>query len=183
MAKSITIQKNPSLNDSSNYEFLRQKGMEYIEKLGSNESCLRTDPTGSRRELVWRAWKIGATWPSMKDGFWPRLCQNLFSCDFDLFRALLSTPVGSVASLSKPVSFWTSLLLFLYRLWWGLYGLILPAFPTQIQALRPHRLQQRLNTHNIHHPPHIVGEYMQTHFRSDMFQRLHLEVGVAHPGF
>jgi len=35
MAKSITIQKNPSLNDSSNYEFLRQKGMEYIEKLGS----------------------------------------------------------------------------------------------------------------------------------------------------
>jgi len=35
MAKSITIQKNPSLTDSSNYELLRQKGMEYIEKLGS----------------------------------------------------------------------------------------------------------------------------------------------------
>ncbi len=35
MAKSYTIQKNPSLNDSSNYELLRQKGMEYIEKLGS----------------------------------------------------------------------------------------------------------------------------------------------------
>ena len=35
MAKSYTIQKNPSLADSSNYEFLRQKGMEYVEKLGS----------------------------------------------------------------------------------------------------------------------------------------------------
>ena len=35
MAKSITIQKNPSLNNSSNYELLRQKGLEYIEKLGS----------------------------------------------------------------------------------------------------------------------------------------------------
>ncbi len=35
MAKSITIQKNPSLTDSSNFEFLRQKGMEYIEKIGS----------------------------------------------------------------------------------------------------------------------------------------------------
>ncbi len=35
MAKSITIQKNPSVAESSNYEFLRQKGMEYIEKLGS----------------------------------------------------------------------------------------------------------------------------------------------------
>nr|MCU0389397.1 hypothetical protein [Chitinophagaceae bacterium] len=35
MAKSITIQKNPTLGDSSNYEFLRRKGMEYIEKLGS----------------------------------------------------------------------------------------------------------------------------------------------------
>lgn len=35
MVKSITIQKNPSLDDSRNYEFLRQKGIEYIENLGS----------------------------------------------------------------------------------------------------------------------------------------------------
>src|SRR5665648_654719 len=35
MAKSFTIQKNPKLTDSSNYDLLRQKGMEYIEKLGS----------------------------------------------------------------------------------------------------------------------------------------------------
>jgi hypothetical protein len=35
MASSKTILKNPSLSDSSNYEFLRRKGMEYIEKLGS----------------------------------------------------------------------------------------------------------------------------------------------------
>ncbi len=35
MASSKTIQKNPSLADSSNYELLRRKGMEYIEKLGN----------------------------------------------------------------------------------------------------------------------------------------------------
>jgi hypothetical protein len=35
MAKSITIEKNKFLPDSSNYGLLRQKGMEYIEKLGS----------------------------------------------------------------------------------------------------------------------------------------------------
>ena len=35
MAKSITIQKNQSLPDSSDYQLLRQKGLEYIEKLGS----------------------------------------------------------------------------------------------------------------------------------------------------
>ncbi len=35
MPKSITIQKTQSLNNSSNYELLRQKGLEYIEKLGS----------------------------------------------------------------------------------------------------------------------------------------------------
>ncbi|MEP7236205.1 MAG: hypothetical protein ABI685_00005, partial [Ferruginibacter sp.] len=36
MAKSFTIQKKQSLTDSSNYELLRQKGLEYIEKLGSS---------------------------------------------------------------------------------------------------------------------------------------------------
>ncbi len=35
MPKSITIKKTQSLNNSSNYELLRQKGLEYIEKLGS----------------------------------------------------------------------------------------------------------------------------------------------------
>lgn len=35
MAKSFTIQKTQSLTDSSNYALLRQKGLEYIEKLGS----------------------------------------------------------------------------------------------------------------------------------------------------
>lgn len=35
MQQSITIQKNPSLTDSSNYELLRKKGLEYIEQLGS----------------------------------------------------------------------------------------------------------------------------------------------------
>jgi len=35
MAKSITIQKTQTLTDSTNYELLRKKGLEYIEKLGS----------------------------------------------------------------------------------------------------------------------------------------------------
>lgn len=36
MADSITIFKNPVLSESSNYELLRKKGMEYIEQLGSS---------------------------------------------------------------------------------------------------------------------------------------------------
>ncbi len=36
MADSITILKHPVLSDSSNYELLRKKGMEYIEQLGSS---------------------------------------------------------------------------------------------------------------------------------------------------
>lgn len=35
-AQSITIQKHPQLSDSSNYEWLRKKGLEYIEQLGSD---------------------------------------------------------------------------------------------------------------------------------------------------
>ncbi|MEP7111484.1 MAG: hypothetical protein ABI760_26050, partial [Ferruginibacter sp.] len=35
MQKSITIQKKPTLPESSNYELLRQKGLEYIQQLGS----------------------------------------------------------------------------------------------------------------------------------------------------
>ena len=35
MPKSITIQKKPSVPDSSNYQLLRQKGLEYIQQLGS----------------------------------------------------------------------------------------------------------------------------------------------------
>ena len=35
MAKSFTIQKNPALNDSSNYALLRRMGLSYIEQLGS----------------------------------------------------------------------------------------------------------------------------------------------------
>ena len=35
MAKSITIEKKPTLLDSSNYELLRQKGLDYIQLLGS----------------------------------------------------------------------------------------------------------------------------------------------------
>ena len=35
MPQSITIQKNPQLNPSSDYSLLRQKGLEYIENLGS----------------------------------------------------------------------------------------------------------------------------------------------------
>lgn len=36
MKESITIQKNPVLSDSNNYELLRKKGLEYIEQLSSS---------------------------------------------------------------------------------------------------------------------------------------------------
>jgi hypothetical protein len=36
MPKSVTIQKNPVLPESSDYTLLRQKGLEYIQELGSN---------------------------------------------------------------------------------------------------------------------------------------------------
>lgn len=36
MKESITIEKNPVLQDSSNYALLRQKGMEYIQQLGNS---------------------------------------------------------------------------------------------------------------------------------------------------
>lgn len=36
MQNSITIQKHPTLSNSSNYELLRKKGLEYIEQLGSS---------------------------------------------------------------------------------------------------------------------------------------------------
>ena len=36
MIKSVTIQKNPVLAESSNYELLRSKGLEYIRQLGSS---------------------------------------------------------------------------------------------------------------------------------------------------
>lgn len=35
MPQGITIEKNPELNDSNNYELLRSKGLEYIRQLGS----------------------------------------------------------------------------------------------------------------------------------------------------
>src|SRR5512133_2927947 len=35
MPRSITIQKKPVLPESSNYELLRQKGLEYLQQLGS----------------------------------------------------------------------------------------------------------------------------------------------------
>ena len=35
MQQSITIQKNPSLDQSSDYDLLRSKGLEYIQQLGS----------------------------------------------------------------------------------------------------------------------------------------------------
>jgi len=35
MQQSITIEKNPLLNEGNNYALLRQKGLEYIQQLGS----------------------------------------------------------------------------------------------------------------------------------------------------
>ena len=39
------------------------------------------------------------------------------------------------------------------------------------------------NAHDLHHAGHIVGKHMQCHFRGDVFQLSHLEVGGTHPRF
>ena len=52
--------------------------------------------------------------------------------------------------------------------------------PTSVLR-RPYRPDQRPDAHDIDDAFDIVGEHMQRHLGGDMLQRLHLEVGVAHP--
>jgi len=49
--------------------------------------------------------------------------------------------------------------------------------------LRLHGRDHRRNAHYLHHAGHIVGKHMQRHFRGDVFQLSHLEVGGTHPRF
>ena len=48
---------------------------------------------------------------------------------------------------------------------------------------RSHGRDQRRDADDLHDAFEIVGQYVQGHFGADPFQRLHLEVGMAHPGF
>ena len=45
----------------------------------------------------------------------------------------------------------------------------------------PHRRQERLDAHDVHDAREVVGQYVQGHLGSDPGQRLHQEVGCAHP--
>ena len=47
---------------------------------------------------------------------------------------------------------------------------------------RPHCCDQRVDAHDIDDALEIVGQHVQRHFGPDPFQRLHLEVRIAHPG-
>ncbi len=46
-----------------------------------------------------------------------------------------------------------------------------------------HRLDQRDDAHDVNDAFEIVGQHVQGHFGADPFERLHLEVGIAHPVF
>jgi len=48
---------------------------------------------------------------------------------------------------------------------------------------RAHGHDQRADAHDVHDPFEIVGQHVQGHFGADLLQRLHLEVGIAHPVF
>ena len=48
---------------------------------------------------------------------------------------------------------------------------------------RPHRRDQRADAEDVHDALEIVGQHVQRHFGGDPFQRLHLEVCIAHPVF
>ena len=52
-----------------------------------------------------------------------------------------------------------------------------------VQVLLAGELHQRGDADDLHDPFEIVGEDVQGHLSADMFQRLHLEVGIAHPAF
>jgi hypothetical protein len=49
-------------------------------------------------------------------------------------------------------------------------------------GLRPHRGNQRRDAQDVHDAGEIVGEHVQRHLGAHAFQRLHQEVGRAHPG-
>ena len=50
-----------------------------------------------------------------------------------------------------------------------------------VRLCSPHGDDQRADAHDGHDALEIVGQHVQGHFGPDVFQRLHLEVGVAHP--
>src|SRR6266436_2368609 len=52
---------------------------------------------------------------------------------------------------------------------------------TCLRRLCPHRRQQRLDAHDVHDAREVVGQYVQGHLGSNPGQRLHKEVGCAHP--
>ena len=52
----------------------------------------------------------------------------------------------------------------------------------RLRRLCPHRRQERLDADDVHDARQIVGQHMQCHLGGDPRQRLHQEVGCAHPG-
>ena len=49
-------------------------------------------------------------------------------------------------------------------------------------ATMPYRRHERLDAHDVHDARQIVGQHVQCHLGGDLWQRLHQEVGCAHPG-
>src|SRR3954452_25497874 len=49
------------------------------------------------------------------------------------------------------------------------------------RALGGDGLDQRFDSEDVDHPIHVVGEHLQAHFRTDLFERPGQEMGAAHP--
>lgn len=64
-----------------------------------------------------------------------------------------------------------------------LEGFWLPVFGCKegSHPRQPHRLDGPVEPQDGHHPPQVVGQYMQAHLRPDVGQPLGNEMGVPHP--
>ena len=50
-----------------------------------------------------------------------------------------------------------------------------------LNGKHPDRFHEFLNTKNVDDPPQVIGQHMQTHFRTHMFDGFHQEVRRTHP--
>src|SRR5215813_9523515 len=90
----------------------------------------------------------------MMSAFHPRLCGNLPGEASGFFRvSFWAWPIEAIGD----------------GMWIGCSG--------------PHRLHQRSGAEDLDHSLEVVGEDVEAHLRSDLFERLHPEVRRPHPGF
>ncbi len=64
---------------------------------------------------------------------------------------------------------------------WVYEGLVGVLSAIARKVLRPHRLDQRADTDDVHDPRQIIGEHAQRHLGAHVLQPFHQEMGRPHP--